>query len=110
MNTPEISVERYNHLLRSSLSLATEMGVSRNYISAMKFNGFRMPGGKASLSMARKFMVKCPEFKVREHPPGEPLPPDASCDTGYAPTQRHGRRKPSSAIPKNPLRTAASPQ
>ena len=53
---PAITVERYLHKLRSARELAAEMGVSRNYILAMRHHGFKMPGGKASLRMARVFI------------------------------------------------------
>ena len=64
---PAIIVERYLHQLRCAGELAAEMGVSRNYL-AMRHHGFKMPGGKASLRMARAFIETCDEFKVRAVP------------------------------------------
>lgn len=37
--------------------MAKELGVSGNNILAMKHNGFRMPGGKASLRMAHRSLL-----------------------------------------------------
>lgn len=61
--------ERYLHKMRTTIDLAAEMGVSRDYIVAMKSHGFKMPGGKASLLMARNFLSDCSDFKVKgRHP------------------------------------------
>lgn len=63
---PQIEKERWLTTMRDIGNLAKELGVSKDYVSAMKFNGFAMPGGKASIRMARKFLKNCPEFSVRK--------------------------------------------
>ena len=65
-DSPVIELERYLHRMRTAGRLADELDVSPNFIQAMKRHGFKMPGGKASVSMARKFLADCPEFGVRE--------------------------------------------
>lgn len=64
--SPAVDVQRYLHQMRNAGELADELKVSTNYIQAMKRHGLRMPGGKASLTMAFKFFDECPDFKVRE--------------------------------------------
>lgn len=65
-DSPAIEVERYLHRMRDAGKLSAELDVSPNFIQAMKRQGFKMPGGKASVSMARKFLAECPEFGVRK--------------------------------------------
>ena len=65
-DSASVEVERYLHRMRNACGLAPELTVSLNYIQAMKRQGFKMPGGKASIAMARKFLAECPEFGVRE--------------------------------------------
>ncbi len=42
--------------------LATALGVNRGYIRLMKFGGFKMPGGKASVGMAHRFLSENPDL------------------------------------------------
>ena len=58
--------ERYLNQRRNAGELAQELNVSAQYITAMKREGFRMPGGKSSIALANKFLAECPEFGVRE--------------------------------------------
>jgi hypothetical protein len=59
-----IEVERYLSRMRTAKDLSAELDVSRNYLTAMKAHGFAMPGGKASLRMARTFLEKSESFAV----------------------------------------------
>jgi len=93
--------------MRSACDLAKQIGVSRNYLTAMRFHGFAMPGGKASLVMARQFISVTPKFKVRERPQDKPLPPAASSGKANAPVTTNGRRKPSFATRKIQPHTTA---
>lgn len=65
-----IELERYLSRMRTAKDLATELDVSRNYLTAMKAHGFKMPGGKASIRMARSFLEKCEAFAVTSERPG----------------------------------------
>jgi hypothetical protein len=65
-DSPAIELDRYLHRMRTAGRLADELDVSPNFIQAMKRQGFKTPGGKASVAMARKFLAECPEFGVRE--------------------------------------------
>ena len=94
-NETAIAVEVYNTQLRSGRELATLMGVSRGYVTAMKREGFRLPGGKASLRMAQNFLSTCAEFKTcEEHPPEKPPTPAASSGTERGRALRNARCKP----------------
>lgn len=42
--------------------LAAVLGVNRGYIRRMKFGGFKMPGGMASVGMAHRFLEQNPEI------------------------------------------------
>lgn len=64
-----IEVEKYLTQMRDMASLAKELNVSRDYIIAMKREGFVMPGGKASIRMGRDFLATCVEFHVRTKTP-----------------------------------------
>ena len=105
-----LELDTHHHQLRTLTDLAAQMGVSRNYVIAMKRHGFVMPGRKASLAMARHFLTHCSDFQVRE--PGKAPTPqmDASCDTAHEPTHLRAQRKPSSGIRKIQLRKASSPR
>jgi hypothetical protein len=105
---PEIELERYLNKLRNSKELASELGVSTDYVKAMKWHGFTMPGGKASVRMARGFLDSCEPFGVlaTKRRPKPQERPDASSGKSHAPLQTHAPRKPSSGSPKNRLRTA----
>ena len=46
--------------LLTSKELAIELGRHLNYIYAMKRMGFLMPGGRATLAEARRFLVRNP--------------------------------------------------
>lgn len=65
-----ILLEKYLTSMRDIRGLASELNVSRDYILAMKWHGFQMPGGKASIRMARAFLEQCSTFKVvtKHHP------------------------------------------
>ena len=89
-----IELDTHLHLMRSGRELASLMGVSRNYLTAMKFTGFTMPGGKASLAMARQYIYHSPKFRVTEHPQEPPPPPASSFGTTHAPRKTNGQRKP----------------
>ena len=93
---PTLEVEQYLGQLRDTKSLATELKVSRDYILAMRHHGFRMPGGKASIRMARTFIETCDEFMVRARRQAPPPPPAASGDTPRAPLPKRAPHKPSS--------------
>lgn len=95
-----IETERFLTVMRDKKTLATELGVSREYINAMRHHGFKMPGGKASIRMAREFLASCDEFIVRARPQALPQPPDESCDRSHAPSRKRVRRKPSSGSRK----------
>ena len=101
--SPHIEIERYHLRMRTREELAKEMGVSRNYILAMRRRGLRFPGGKASLRMVEDFLSTSPDFKVREHSQGSPQPSAASFGITHVPYMKSARRKPSSGSPKNPL-------
>jgi hypothetical protein len=104
---PHIELEVYLGKLRSSQELAEQMGVSRNYILAMKRRGFSLPGGKASLHMAKHFLTTCGDFKVNaERRPAPPQTPASSSGTAHAPNGRNARRKPSSGSLKTQPRKA----
>lgn len=117
-----LDLDSHLNKLRTLTDLAQHMGVSRNYIIAMKRHGFVMPGRKASLAMARHFLTHCADFKIRggssstsrpkikAHCTTQPPPMDASCDTAHEPAPTHGPRKPSSGIRKIQLRKASSPR
>ncbi len=106
-DTPSIELDTHLHLMRSACDLAKQIGVSRNYLTAMRFHGFSMPGGKASLVMARQFISSTPKFKVRERPQDKPLPPAASSDRAHAQALRNAQRKPSFGTRKSQPRTTA---
>jgi hypothetical protein len=59
-----IQLERYFHRMLTGGELAAELNVSPNFILAMKRSGFVMPGRKASVAMARRFLADCPSFGV----------------------------------------------
>ena len=106
-----LEVEKYLNQMRSSKDLATELGTSTDYIKAMKYQGFRLPGGKASIRMARSFLENSDSFGVRKttkRPPASPQQSGASSDISREPTQKCAQRKPSSGSPKSPPRTAGS--
>jgi hypothetical protein len=95
--TTSIELERYLTVMRDTSALARELNVSRDYINAMKFHGFRMPGGKASIRMARSFLEACGSFKVRKvtKPSQDPsTPQDASSDKSHALPQKHALHTP----------------
>ena len=92
-----IELHRYLHRMRDTADLCEQMGVSRYYVGAMKFHGFKMPGGKASVHMAKRFILTCPDFTVTGRHTEPPPPRGASCGKSHAPASKNGRRKPSSA-------------
>lgn len=49
-----------NEKLLSVCELAFEMGRSVRYVYAMRANGFLMPGGRATVSEARAWLVRNP--------------------------------------------------
>jgi len=103
---PTVGVARYFTRLRNTLELADEMGVSRDYIVAMRHHGFRMPGGKASIKMTHDFLSSSEEFKVKDRPQ-EPRPPQAAfCGIDCGPTRKNVRRKPLSGSQNGPPHTA----
>lgn len=61
-------LESTKHLtqLRTQKELAEVLGVGISYIAAMKRNGFKMPGGKASILAATEWLndKNAPEFTV----------------------------------------------
>ena len=94
--SPSIEVEQYLGQLRDTKGLSAELKVSRDYILAMRNHGFRMPGGKATIRMARNFIETCEEFMVRERRPASPPQPGASGDRSHEPPPKRGPRRPSS--------------
>ena len=108
---PALDVEKYLNQMRSAKDLAAELGTSVDYIKAMKFQGFRLPGGKASIRMARSFLENSESFGVRKttkRPPASPPQSGASSDTPREPAQKCVQRKTLSGSPKSPPRTAGS--
>jgi len=59
-----IVLDRHLHRMRTTKDLALELDVSAAYIRAMKKAGFSMPGGKASLAMARQFLAKAKALDI----------------------------------------------
>ena len=104
-SNPAIELYTHQHCLRTAGDLAKQLKVSRNYLTAMRFHGFNMPGGKASLVMAHEFINSKTKFAVRARPLDKPLPLAASCGKANAPATTNGRRKPSSATRRTPLHT-----
>lgn len=51
--------------LLSGKELANALGRERTYISAMKRAGFVMPGGRATLTEARAWLVRNPAPRAR---------------------------------------------
>jgi len=106
--SPQIELERYLNRMRTGKDLANELGVSPDYISTMKWNGFSMPGGKASIRMARTFIEECEPFGVlaTKRRPRLPEQSDASSGKSHGPTRKRVQRKPSSDSRKNRLHKA----
>lgn len=107
-----IEVEQYLNKLRTGKDLAKELGVSFDYIKAMKWHGFVMPGNKASLRMATVFLSECKGFSVSTttHHPKTPAHSASSSGKSHEPILKHGRRKPSSDSQKTQPHTTLSPQ
>lgn len=61
-----IALERYLNLMRTQGELQKELGVSKDYIAALKFHGLKMPGGKASIRMVRTFLETCDTFQIQD--------------------------------------------
>lgn len=94
--------------MRTAKDLANELGVSPDYISTMKWNGFSMPGGKASIRMARTFIEECEPFGVlaTKRRPKSPEQSAASSDKSHGRPPTRAQRKPLSDSRKNQLRKA----
>lgn len=54
-----------NEKLMTVKELADALGRHRNYVTAMNRLGFRMPGGRATLSEARAWLVRNPSPRSR---------------------------------------------
>ena len=80
--------------LLNKKQLAAELGVSRDYVTAMCRNGFRMPGGRATVAEALGWRKTAPDFQVRQRAPrqGGQDPQGAGADTRHARDQTSGRR------------------
>ena len=101
-------------LLLNMKLLASELGVSPVFIKRMKYAGFEMPGGVATVEWALDWLRKHPDFRQKDHlrPPRELhqdaehlRPPDGyRC---HGPYQKHAPRKPSSVAGNSLLGQAA---
>lgn len=50
--------------LRNMKELAATLGVSREFLLAMKRDGFAMPGGRATVAAAHAWLAAHPDFRV----------------------------------------------
>jgi hypothetical protein len=72
-------VSRDDPRLFNMNDLATILGVNRGYIRRMKFAGFKMPGGRATVDMALTFIEGNPDLlpAVKETAHASPQPAHA---------------------------------
>lgn len=61
---PDEKVSADDPRLFNMADLAQVLGVDRQYIRRMKWSGFKMPGGRATVAAAHEFLAKVEDFAV----------------------------------------------